>query len=157
MTTYQPDSTAERIIGAAIRVHKALGPGLLESGYQRCLECELSLSGITFRSEVALPIAYQGIHINCGYRVDLIVEDRVLVELKAVERLLPIHDAQVITYLKLTNLPRALLINFNVPVLVRGIKSFLRPSRLQGPGTSPSSGVTKRKFEGAPLEDRPST
>lgn len=135
VTTYQPHPLAERIVGAAIQVHRALGPGLLESSYQRCLACEFTMTGIAFRSEVTLPLEYRNLRISCGYRVDFIVEDEILLELKSVERLLPIHEAQVITYLKLTGLPRALLMNFNVPVLGRGVKSFLRPTGASDAGT----------------------
>jgi GxxExxY protein len=99
---------------------------LLEGTYERCLEYEFARQGVPFRSQVSVPAIYYEARINCGYRVDFIVDDEVLVELKAVERLIPLHSAQVLTYLKLTSLPRALLINFNVTVLRSGVKSFLR-------------------------------
>ncbi|MEX2225825.1 MAG: GxxExxY protein [Dehalococcoidia bacterium] len=112
----------QQIIGAAIEVHKILGPGLLESAYEECLCHELSLSGLRFERQKQLPVAYKSVLLDCGYRIDIFVEDRVLVELKTVERLLPIHEAQLLTYLKLMNRRVGLLINFNVPVLKQGIK-----------------------------------
>ena len=113
---------SRRIIGAAIEVHRALGPGLLEGIYQQCLAHELTLRGLSFERERPLPVQYKGIHLDCGYRVDLIVEGRVIVELKAVESLLPVHASQVLTYLKLTGCRLGLLINWNVPVLRDGIR-----------------------------------
>lgn len=113
---------SRRIIGAAIEVHRALGPGLLEGIYQQCLAHELTLRGLSFEREKPLPVQYKGIHLDCGYRVDLIVEGRVVVELKAVESLLPVHASQVLTYLKLTGCRLGLLINWNVPVLRDGIR-----------------------------------
>jgi GxxExxY protein len=111
----------EAIIGAAIEVHKTLGPGLLESAYEQCLCRELELRGITFKRQVLLPVAYKGIELDCGYRLDVLVEDQVVVEIKTVENLLPIHEAQLITYLKLGGWQVGLLINFNVPILKQGI------------------------------------
>lgn len=112
----------QTIIGCAIRVHKALGPGLLESTYEVCLVHELSKSGLTVRSQVALPVIYDGITLDAGYRIDLLVEEMVIVELKAVEAIHPIHEAQVISYLKLSGMKIGLLINFNVKMLTNGIK-----------------------------------
>lgn len=114
-------------IGCAIEVHRALGPGLLESAYERCLAREMELAGLKFACQVPLPVLYKGVHIDCGYRLDMVVEGCLLIELKSVERLLPIHDAQVMTYLKLTGLPQAFLMNFNVPRLKDGLKSYLIP------------------------------
>jgi len=111
-----------RVIGACIDIHKTLGPGLLESAYEECLCHELRLAGLSFERQKPLPVAYKGVQLDCGYRLDLLVENRLLVELKAVQELLPIHEAQVLTYLKLSGLTIGLLINFNVPVLRRGIK-----------------------------------
>jgi GxxExxY protein len=111
----------EAIIGAAIEVHKTLGPGLLESAYEQCLCRELELRGITFKRQVLLPVAYKGIELDCGYRLDVLVEDQVVVEIKTVESLFPIHEAQLITYLKLGGWQVGLLINFNVPILKQGI------------------------------------
>jgi GxxExxY protein len=110
------------IIGAAIEVHKTLGPGLLENAYERCLCKELQTRKVPFHSQLALPVEYKGDQIDCGYRLDLIVADKVIVELKACEVLLPIHEAQLITYLKLSGIKYGLLINFNVIVLKDGIK-----------------------------------
>lgn len=112
----------QTIIGCAIRVHKALGPGLLETTYEVCLVHELSKSGLNVRSQVALPVVYDGITLDAGYRIDLLVEEMVIVELKAVESIHPIHEAQVISYLKLSGKKIGLLINFNVKMLTNGIK-----------------------------------
>ena len=109
------------IIGAAIEVHRILGPGLMESAYEECLCRELSLRQHAFKRQVALPIAYKGVKLDCGYRIDIVVENTVLLELKAVEELLPIHEAQLITYLKLSGEKVGLLINFHVPVLKDGV------------------------------------
>jgi GxxExxY protein len=114
-----------QIIGAAIEVHKALGPGLLESAYEECLSYEFHLRKFRHKRQHAIPIEYKGIKLDCGYRVDLLVEDLVIVELKSVDSLDPIHEAQILTYLKLTGLKVGLLINFNVPVLREGIKRLI--------------------------------
>jgi GxxExxY protein len=110
------------IIGACIEIHKAVGPGLLESAYRECLCYELSVAGLGFEREKALPIEYKGVKLDCGYRLDLVVENTIVVELKNVERLAPIHSAQLLTYLRLTKLSLGLLINFNVPVLAQGVR-----------------------------------
>ena len=112
----------EQIIGAAIEVHRALGPGLLESAYEECLCRELSLRDIHFERQRALPIEYKGVKLDCGYRIDLLVTDAVVVEIKAVETIQPIHEAQLLTYLKLGGWKLGLLINFNVTVLKDGIR-----------------------------------
>ena len=109
------------IVGAAIEVHRQLGPGLLESAYESCLCRELSLRGVQFQRQVPLPLEYRGFQLDCGYRLDLVVNRSVIVEVKAARRILPIHRAQVLTYLKLTNLRLALLINFNVETLRSGL------------------------------------
>ena len=114
-----------QIIGAAIEVHKALGPGLLESVYEECLCCELDLRKLHYKRQHAIPVQYKGVKLDCGYRIDLLVEDLVILELKALDNLEPIHEAQILTYLKLTHLKVSLLINFNVPVLKQGIRRFL--------------------------------
>lgn len=119
------DMLSRQIIGAAIDVHRILGPGLLESAYEACLCQELSLRGIAFESQVPLPIEYKGIQLDCGYRLDILVDKLVIVELKAVEALEPIHEAQVLTYLRLSKLWLGLLINFNVPVLKSGVKRMV--------------------------------
>ena len=116
---------SERIIGCAIKVHKALGPGLLESTYEVCLIHELQKAGLKVQSQVALPIIYDGIKLDAGYRIDLLVEDAVIIELKAIDSLLPIHEAQVISYLKLSGKKLGLLINFNVKLLVNGVKRLV--------------------------------
>jgi len=109
------------IIGAAIEVHRKLGPGLLESAYRKCLCRELSLKGIGFEYEYPLPLEYKGVRLECGYRVDILVRNLVVVEVKSVEALAPIHDAQLLTYLRLGGWRLGLLINFNVEVLKNGI------------------------------------
>lgn len=111
----------DKIIGAAIEVHRALGPGLLESAYQLCLAQECKLQKILFEEQVALKLNYKGIALESGYRIDFVFENRVVVELKAVEQVLPVHEAQLLTYLKLTGIRVGLLINFNTPVLKDGI------------------------------------
>ena len=111
----------EQVIGAAIQVHKALGPGLLESAYEACLMYELSQLSLKFESQKALPVAYRGVQLECGYRLDLLVEGRLIIELKAVDKLLPIHNAQLLSYLKLSSTRLGLLINFNVNLLKDGI------------------------------------
>jgi len=120
----EPESKDPRtspIIGAAIEVHRQLGPGLLESAYEECLCHELHLREIQFKRQIRLPVLYKGLLLDCGYTIDLIVEDQVVVELKAIEKLLPIHEAQLLTYLRLSKKQVGLLINFNVPTLVQGI------------------------------------
>ena len=121
----QRSPLAEKVIGCAIDVHRTLGPGLLENVYEQCLAHEFALHGLKSAWQVPLPIAYKGVYLACGYRVDCVVENELLVELKTVERLLPIHYAQTLTYLKLLRLRQALLINFNSRRLVDGLKSFL--------------------------------
>ena len=113
------------IIGLAIDIHRTLGPGLLESAYQACLSYELLSSGRRFERQKALPLVYKAMHLDCGYRLDFIVEDLVIVEVKCVAALAPVHRAQLLTYLKLTGCPAGLLINFNVPVLKDGVKRVL--------------------------------
>ena len=113
------------ILGSAIEVHKALGPGLLESTYRACLAKQLLMDGMSAEVEIAIPIRYKGHLLDAGYRADVIVDRSVLVELKAMETLLPIHEAQVLTYLKHTNLPVGLLINFNVRHLMSGVRRFV--------------------------------
>jgi GxxExxY protein len=118
------NALTHRIIGACIEVHKALGPGLVESIYEVCLCRELELSDLPFRRQVPLPIEYKGVRTDAGYRLDLIVDERVIVELKSVEMLLPVHEAQIITYLKVTGLPAGLLVNFNTTAVARGVRRF---------------------------------
>ena len=116
------NEVSNKIIGLAIEVHKILGPGLLESTYEECFCRELKLSKLSFERQIPLPVEYKGIRLDCGYRLDLVVENCVIVELKSIEALLPIHQAQLLTYLKLTGMKVGLLINFNVPILKDGIK-----------------------------------
>ena len=120
------EDVTERVLGAAIEVHRALGPGLLESTYEACLALELAERGVRFERQVGLPVLYRGLRLECGYRVDLIVEETVVVEVKSVDRLHPVHDAQLLTYLKLSGVPIGLLLNFNVPMLKEGIRRFIR-------------------------------
>ena len=112
----------EQIIGAAIEVHRTLEPGLLESAYEECLAYELTQRGIDFERQKPIPVVYKAVHLDCGFRLDLVVENLVIVELKAVSQLEPIHEAQLLTYLKLAGLKLGLLLNFNVPQLRKGIK-----------------------------------
>lgn len=121
---YEEELTGQ-IIGAAIEVHKQLGPGLLESTYQACRCHELELRGISFECQKPLPLEYKGIKLECGYRIDLLVAGLVIVEIKSVEALAPIHEAQLLTYLKLTGVKVGLLINFNVVVLKSGIRRLV--------------------------------
>jgi GxxExxY protein len=119
---FENNSLTEAIIGSAITVHRELGPGLLESAYEKCLAFELTNSGLHVVAQKEIPITYKGLSLESGFRADLIVENKVLIELKSVDQLLPIHTAQVLTYLKLTGFRTGLLINFNVPLLKNGIK-----------------------------------
>ncbi len=119
------DGLTERVIGLAIEVHRGLGPGLLESAYEECLCFELKSSGLDFARQVPLPIFYKTVRLDCGYRMDIVVDRRLVIELKTVERLLPVHEAEVLTYLKLGDLKTGLLLNFHAPVLRQGIKRLV--------------------------------
>jgi GxxExxY protein len=119
------DSLTDLIIGAAIVVHKEMGPGLLESTYEACLAYELSSRGIKVEQQKSLPVRYRDVELNCGYRIDMLVDSRVIVELKTVDKLLPIHQAQLITYLKLAECHTGLLINFNELLLRDGIRRMV--------------------------------
>ena len=112
----------EKIIGAAIEVHRSLGPGLLESAYEECLAHELMLRGVGFKRQQSLPVTYKSVRLDCGYRLDFVVSQRVILEIKAVERILPIHEAQLLTYLRLSRLKWGLLLNFHTSVLKQGIR-----------------------------------
>ncbi|RAU21004.1 GxxExxY protein [Paramagnetospirillum kuznetsovii] len=116
------DALSRRVIGLAIEVHKVLGPGLLESAYEQCLAHELELNEIPFRRQVPVPVVYKGMKLDCAYRLDLVVADTLVLEIKAVEKLLPVHSAQLLTYLKLTRISAGLLLNFNSEVLRDGMK-----------------------------------
>jgi GxxExxY protein len=120
------DSLSNRVIGCAIEVHRELGPGLLESTYEQCLGHELGQAGIAFKLQHPLPVHYKGIHLDCGYRIDVLVEDQLILELKCVDSVLGIHQAQLLTYMKLAEIKTGLLINFNVVQLKSGIKRFVR-------------------------------
>ena len=122
---YENDPLTEKIIGFAINVHRHLGPGLLESAYEECLCYEIEQSGLSFRRQVALPIVYKTVRLDCGYRMDIVVQDQVIVELKTVERLLPIHEAQMLTYLRLSGCRIGFLMNFNVPMFKQGLRRFI--------------------------------
>ncbi|KAB0671163.1 GxxExxY protein [Oryzomonas sagensis] len=125
MTREEIDSLSNKVIGALIEVHRCLGPGLLESAYEECLCRELELRGIAFERQASLSIAYKGIQIDAAYRIDILVENALILELKSVAKLESIHEAQVLTYLKLKNLWLGLLINFNVSVLKDGIRRMV--------------------------------
>ena len=116
---------SHRVIGCAIEVHKHLGPGLLESAYQRCLAHELHLNNIPFETEAPLPIEYKGTRLDCGYRMDILVGNAIILELKSVDAIHPIHEAQILSYMKLASLRYGFLINFNVPILKNGLRSFV--------------------------------
>jgi GxxExxY protein len=130
------------IIAAAIEVHRHLGPGLLESAYQECLCYELSRMGLSFSREVHLPVTYKGIQLDCSYRIDLLVEDEIVAELKSVEQVLPVHSAQLLTYMKASRKQIGLLINFNVPALKNGIKRMVHDYRDASLRLSPRLGVS---------------
>ena len=134
----------EQIIGAAIEVHRNTGPGLMESVYEECLCYELSQLGLAFQRQIRLPVAYKGIKLDCGFKMDLLVEDAVVLELKTVDQLLPVHSAQLLTYLKLSGKKVGLLINFNEPVLTKGLKRLVNQFRepAKAPFTSAPSGFS---------------
>jgi GxxExxY protein len=115
------ESLTKEIIGAAIEVHRAVGPGLLEGVYEECLCHELKLRGLRFERQLIVPVVYKGVQMDCGYRLDLLVEDTVILELKSVDRLHPIFEAQLLTYMRLLKKPVGFVINFNVPILKTGI------------------------------------
>ena len=119
------DDLSNKVIGCAIEVHRELGPGLLESAYEQCFGYELHRAAIPFKTQVELPVQYKEIRLDCGYRLDIVVNDRLIVELKSVDQLLKIHEAQILTYMKLGNVQTGLLINFNVELLKNGIKRFV--------------------------------
>jgi len=119
------DELSNRVIGCAIEVHRELGPGLLESTYEQCFAHELKLGGITFQLQCPQPVQYKGIRIDCGYRLDILVENDLITELKSVEEIKGIHEAQLLTYMKLSGAKTGLLMNFNVTKLKDGIKRFV--------------------------------
>jgi GxxExxY protein len=119
------DPVTEQVIGAAIEVHRILGPGLLESVYEKCLCRELTLLDIEHQAQVELPVIYKGADLGCNFYMDVVLPGKLVIELKAVEKLLPIHEAQLLTYLKLSGIHLGLLLNFNVPILKNGIKRLI--------------------------------
>ncbi len=120
----QEDPLTREVMGAAIEVHRALGPGLLESAYESCLGCELRSRGLACQAQVELPVVYRGYMVDCSYRPGLVIENRLIVELKAIENHVPIHEAQMLTYLRPSGKKTGLLINFNIPCLKDGIRRF---------------------------------
>jgi GxxExxY protein len=140
----------DQIIGCAIEVHRHLGPGLLEAVYEECLCYELSQIGLRFERQVHLPLSYKGIKLECGHKLDLVVEDSVVVELKAIDELAPIHQAQLLTYLKTSNKKVGLLINFNVQYLKNGLKRVV--NHYAGPALKPQTSAVSA-FE--PLSSSP--
>ena len=119
------DQLTRKVIGAAIEVHKELGPGLLESVYRNCMVHELRTLSLDVKEEVMLPVVYKGNKLENSFRMDIVVEDKLILELKTVEKILPVHQAQILSYLKMSNKPQGLLINFNVSLLKQGIKRFV--------------------------------
>jgi GxxExxY protein len=118
------DPLTEKLIGCAIEVHRHLGPGLLESAYEQCMIHEMTTQRVPFRSQVPLPVQYKGFHLDCGYRLDILAAEQVIVELKSVEKMTGLHEAQLLTYMKLAGIGRGLLINFNAQRLVDGVRRF---------------------------------
>jgi GxxExxY protein len=119
------DALSNQVIGCAIEVHRELGPGLMESTYEQCLAYELSHAGLEFKLQLPLPVRYKGIQLDCGYRIDVLVRDTLILELKSVDALVNIHQAQLLTYMKLSGIKTGLLINFNVAQLKSGIRRFV--------------------------------
>lgn len=119
------DELSNVIIGCAIEVHKTLGPGMLESSYEECLEYELKKKGIDVKRQVPVPVVYKDIKLNCGYRLDLLVEEKVIIEIKSVDKLIPIHQSQLLTYMRFSNVKLGLLINFNVRFLKDGLNRLI--------------------------------
>ena len=120
------ESLATSFVDAVFKVHCNLGPGLLESIYETCLARELGKRSVIFQTQVPMPVVYDGEKIDCGFRLDMLLEDKIIVEIKAVEEVLPVHKAQILTYLKITNLHLGFLINFNVPIIKNGIQRIVR-------------------------------
>ncbi len=120
------DELSGKVIGAAIKVHRELGPGLLESAYEVCLSYELRDCGLTIETQKPLPVVYRGVKLDCGYRMDIVVEGKIILELKAIEKLLPIHEAQLLSYLRLSGMTQGLLVNFHSELLKDGIKRLVQ-------------------------------
>lgn len=140
------DLIPQKFTGAAIEVHRRLGPGLLESAYEACLAFELHDRGLKIEQQKPLPVVYREVNLDCGYRLDLVVEDSVIVEIKAIEQLLPIHDAQLLSYLRLASKNVGLLINFHVRLLKNGVKRIVH----EFPGSA-SSAISAVKESGGKL------
>ena len=119
------DELSNKVIGCALEVHRNLGPGLLESTYEQCLAYEMKAAGMAFKLQLALPVEYKNIKLDCGYRIDVLVDNSIIIELKSVDKILPIHQAQLLTYMKLAGISIGLLINFNVKYLKDGIKRMV--------------------------------
>jgi len=120
----EKDKLTEKVIGCAIEVHRNLGPGLLESTYEHCLAHELYINSISFKKQLPMPVIYKGINLDCGYRLDLVVENTVIIELKSVKNMTAVDEAQILTYMRLAKIKTGLLINFNVSRLIDGVKRF---------------------------------
>jgi GxxExxY protein len=125
MSLSHESGLGERVIGFGIDVHRYLGPGLLESAYEECLCFELAQAGIGYSRQVALPIVYKDVRLDCGYRMDIVVQNELILEIKAVDKILPVHEAQMLTYLRLSGLRAGLLMNFNNVVLKDGLRRFV--------------------------------
>jgi GxxExxY protein len=125
MLEYKSDPLIPEIIGAAIEVHKQIGPGLLESVYEHCLCHELFTKSIEFKRQVPIPILYKGVKLNCGFRADLLIQDKIIIEIKSIDKLASIHRAQIISYMMIVRAPFGLLINFNVELLKTGLRKFV--------------------------------
>jgi len=125
MSLSHESGLGERVIGLSIDVHRHLGPGLLESAYEECLCFELKQAGLGYQRQVALPIVYKDVRLDCGYRMDIVVQNELIIEIKALDRILPVHEAQMLTYLRLSGLRAGLLMNFNNVVLKDGLKRFV--------------------------------
>ena len=119
------DELSKKVIGFALEVHKTLGPGLMESVYEKCLSFELTKAGLKYEIQKAIPVNYKGVQIDCGYRIDILVEGKLIVELKSVDKVLPLHQSQILTYMKLAGISTGLLLNFNVSKLKDGIQRFV--------------------------------
>ena len=120
----EKDKLTEKVIGCAIEVHRSLGPGLLESTYEHCLAHELYINNIFFKKQLPMPVIYKGINLDCGYRLDLVIENTVIIELKSVKKMTAVDEAQILTYMRLAKIKTGLLINFNVSRLIDGVKRF---------------------------------
>jgi GxxExxY protein len=150
MTDVRRDPVAGQIIDAAIKVHRALGPGLLESSYEVCLEHELASRRLHVDRQVPLPIVYEGVRLDCGCRLDLVVNGDIVIEVKSVEKLLPLHTAQVLTYLRLSGARQILLFNFNSVKLMDGLRSFLGDGKQSSPRPSRGGSFGEHPFPRAP-------